>query len=158
MAQGTLAPPWNELCNIVDLNFFLFLFAVYFSIYIYRTVSIIANIFTFGFKWCFLCLFNRFMFLHIIGMETANQNNFCFLLGDNISNSFITNLKSIIIPAYMQMRGLKVGDNTFVEYNAKLLYKPQCQRNIISRWVNNYCSMFGYELNMACFYHTRKMR
>lgn len=40
------------------------------------------------------------------------------LLGDNISNSFITNLKFIIIPSYMQIVGLKLGDNTFAENNA----------------------------------------
>lgn len=40
------------------------------------------------------------------------------LLGDNISNSFITNLKFIIIPSYMQIVGLKLGDNTFAQNNA----------------------------------------
>lgn len=40
------------------------------------------------------------------------------LLGDNISNSFTTNLKFIIIPSCMQIIGLKHGDNTFAENNA----------------------------------------
>lgn len=54
------------------------------------------------------------------------------LLGDNIPNSFITNLKFIIIPSCMQIIGLKLADNTFAENNAQLLYKPARQQDLIS--------------------------
>ncbi len=37
----------------------------------------------------------------------------------------------------MQIRGLKLGDNTFAENNAQLLYKPACQQDLISWQVNN---------------------
>lgn len=66
-------------------------------------------------------------------METAKREKILLSsLGDNISNSFITNLKFIIIPTCMQIRELKLGDNTFAENNAWLLYKPACQQDLIS--------------------------
>ncbi len=50
--------------------------------------------------------------------QNRRHFRFFFFLGDHISYSFITNLKLIIILTCMQIRGLKLGDNTFAENNA----------------------------------------
>lgn len=72
-----------------------------------------------------------FLYWSLLAWKLA-QKFLLSLLGDNISNSFITNLKFIIIPSCMQIIGLKLADNTFAENNAQLLYKPARQQDLIS--------------------------